>query len=320
MSATLVPAPLPSDGFQWQKATASGLVLDCTIHPNSPVVERFFAGYDKAFVLPREREELAGFKACLALGAGPANEDLVARYGPFRELIAVALDQGVMVGGANFIVFPLGLDDEGGRPLLSANLNYLFVASDARGKGYFRRLVGAVRELMVSLFPSATGETPRLLTFIEQNDPLRMDPDDYRLDTEFTGLDQLERLRIWAKLDARVVDHPYVQPALSAEHEPDDTLVLSVLGSNGSKLQACALEAHLRRFFGISVRKGEPLEADAAATAQLTALSAACAAGADIALIDPMPLAGAVYTPDAARILVGDTRPELTFLEALKRV
>jgi GNAT superfamily N-acetyltransferase len=320
MAPVLVPAPLPNDGFQWQQATQSGLVLDCTIHPDSPVVERFFASYDKAFVLPREREELEGFKACLALCSGAPFEDLVARYGPFREVIAVALDEGVMVGGANFIVFPLDLTDEGGRSLLSANLNYLFVASEARGKGYFRRLVRAVRELMLSLFPSETGQTPRLLTFIEQNDPLRMDPDDYRLDTEFTGLDQLERLRIWAKLDARVVDHPYVQPALSEEQEPDDTLVLSVLGSNGVGLEACALEAHLRRFFGISVRKGEPLDTDATAAMQLAALRAACSAGAEIALIDPMPLAGAVSTPEAARALVGDSRPELTFLEALKRV
>ncbi len=34
-----------------------------TEDPGSPVLTRFFAGYDRAFVLPDEREELEGFEA-----------------------------------------------------------------------------------------------------------------------------------------------------------------------------------------------------------------------------------------------------------------
>lgn len=85
MTDSLALSPLPGGGFDWTLPATHGLALRATIDPDSPVLADFYAGYDKAFVLPREREELQGFKDCLALGAGPAFEELSARYGPFRE-------------------------------------------------------------------------------------------------------------------------------------------------------------------------------------------------------------------------------------------
>jgi hypothetical protein len=37
------------------------LIVRATERPNSPVLERFLEGYDRAFVRPNEREETEGF-------------------------------------------------------------------------------------------------------------------------------------------------------------------------------------------------------------------------------------------------------------------
>lgn len=286
----------------------SGLRVTSTMRADSPVFRRFFDGYDAAFVLPDEKEDEDGFAACLALNQGEAHARLVDRYGPFTEICLIADDAaaGAPAGGANLIAMPIG--DTG---VVTANLNYIFVDTAARGSGYFARLFDAVTEAVARLYPSAG---PPLI-FIEQNDPFAMSAEAYAHDTRHTGLDQIDRLRIWAKRGAKVVDFPYAQPPLSAEQEADATLVYSVLGAGGDALEACVLEGHLRRFFGISVLKGAPLESQPEATRQIGELRRRCQAGGEVALFDPAPLLAALTSVADAEALLGASPSD--FLSAL---
>jgi hypothetical protein len=265
-------APLPEPHFE---VNSHGLVIDATTAADDPLVDEFYAGYDQAFVLPNEKESLRGFRECLALNAGADYRRLHGRYGPYREVVAVVRDVpgGAIVGGANFIAFPLRATTE----LLSVNLNYVFVSAPRRGQGRFRRLVEAMPDIAHGAFLGSS-KSARTLVFIEQNHPHRMSPADYRLDTETSGLDQWTRIAIWTRLGARLIDFPYIQPPLSSDQEPDRTLLYGVLGASGDTLDACLLHDHLERFFGISVLKGMPLEGSEVARDQLAALRDRCRA------------------------------------------
>jgi GNAT superfamily N-acetyltransferase len=286
------------------------LAIHMTDRADSEVFERFFAGYDRAFVLPDEKEGRDGLEECLALNHGTAHASLEARFGPFRELCLVADDgDGLPVGGANFIVMP---STRAGTAIVTANLNYIYVDAEARGRGHLRQLLEAVMACAAGLFQPGHGLP---LVFIEQNDPFRMSAESYERDTRAGGIDQLDRLRIWARLGARVVDFPYVQPALSDGQEADDSLIYSMLGSSASQLDAGVLHSHLRRFFGISVLKGRPLEADRVAASQLDWLEKMMAAHTAIGLLDPAPLLDRYLSPRQATELLG--RPLRSFRDEL---
>jgi hypothetical protein len=273
--------------------SSSGLRILATTDAASPLVDAFYADYDRAFVLPNEKEELAGFRDCLALNHGEPYQALERRYGPFREIVLVARhpDTGASVGGANLIAFPVRPRESTQTPMLSVNLNYVYVVPGERRKGYFTRLARGIPEIAAAWFrvPSCDGaqDTLSTLVFIEQNDPLRMSPAECAADTEYSGIDQFERIRMWTRLGARIVDFPYVQPPLSSAQRADDTLLYSVYGAAGATLSACHLHDHLERFFGISVLKGKDPYREPAAAAQLRRLRRACSEGCGIALLDP---------------------------------
>lgn len=286
------------------------LTLQVTDSGEGPVFDRFFTGYDRAFVLPDEKEDRDGLVECLALNHGDAGRDLERRYGRFREICAIATDEsGMVVGGANLIALQHDLGD--GDPIVTANLNYIYIEPEARGRGHLRRLFETVSQAVADMADSTA--TP--LIFIEQNDPFAMSEEAYVHDSEFTGLDQFDRLRIWAKLGARIVDIDYIQPPLSADQEPDDGLVYAVLGAAGPTIPACVLAAHLRGFFGISVLKGAPLEEEPVAMSLLGDLDARCQSGAAISLLSPSSLLGALASRSASSSLLGKTPS--SFREAL---
>lgn len=259
------------------------LTLEETDTAEGPVFDGFFEAYERAFVLPDEMEDRDGFATCLELNHGEAKARLASEYGDYRELCLLARNaaSGAIVGGANFIAIPH--PGAAGAALVTANLNYIFVVEAARGKGMFRALYQAVERRISTLFAS---EPARVLVFIEQNDPLLLAPEDYARDTALTGLDQIDRLRIWSRVGARLVDFAYVQPALSSAQAADDRLAYSVLGATEPSLPAAVLARHLRLFFGISVLKGQPLDISREASMQLERLDALSAAGQEIALLD----------------------------------
>ena len=289
----------------------SGLAIEATTTDRDGLLAEFYRDYDDAFVLANEKESHQGFVDCLALNEGEAYARLAATYGPYREFVLVARDpaSGDRVGGANFIAFPLGAREAAASPVLSLNLNYAFITPAARRKGYFARLIRDLPQLALRLLaatnprdvpdawrPTAThpaGQAPRTLMFIEQNDPYRMSPEDYRQDTEYTGLDQLERIGIWARLGAKIVDFAYVQPPLTRHQDADPNLVYGVLGAGADTLDACLLRHHLQLFFGVSVLKGGDLSAEPTAANQLLALARQCAGGTPVRLLDPAGLADA---------------------------
>ena len=245
-------------------------------------------------MLATEREELSGFRECLALNHGAAYANLARLYGPFRETVAIALDpdSGRCVAGANLIAFPARPSPRPDAPKLTVNLNYVFVVPEARGQGHLRRMTTAVREIASAwLLPDATpSETPTLhdaLVFIEQNDPLRISHADAATDTAHSGIGQFDRIRIWTALGARIIDFPYVQPPLSAQQAADDSLLLSVYGALPTQLDACDFRHHLERFFAISVLKGRDPMLEPTAASQLRALGDACGEQRSLALLNP---------------------------------
>ena len=279
-------------------SVSDGLIVQQTDIGEGAVFDRFFAGYDRAFVLPDEKEDRDGFITCLALNHGAEKARLTALYGQFREIcLSVDEPDGTHVGGANFIAAPL--PEAKGRRIATANLNYIYVDPSQRGRGRLKQLVAIVTDAIRDMFG-----VDEVLIFLEQNDPFAMSAEAYARDSEFTGLDQLDRLRIWTRQGARILDTRYIQPALTAEHEPDDSLLYAVIGTD-VPVPACWLAAHLRRFFGISVLKGAPLAADPVAWGQIAALDTDCATDQVIALLDPTPLLAELTSRDAAVELLG---------------
>ena len=280
---------------------SSDLVFDVADTADSDVFHRFYDGYKKAFVLPEEMENEEGFSACLDLNHGAEGRRLAGLYGPFREICVVARDRdnGAAVGGANLIAMPWV--ELGSEPLVLANLNYIYLEEDQRGKAYFRPLVAGIYALVAGLFGRADSKA---LIFIEQNDPIALDDAAYARDTHFTGMDQFDRLRIWAKVGALYVDIPYIQPSLSSDHPPVDTLILSVLGADGrSSLPVRLMRYHLERFFAISVLKGAPINSNETAQNLIDWLHAMERQGKDVPLVDIRALLASLGSSDTVRAL-----------------
>jgi hypothetical protein len=283
----------------------SGFIIEATTSAQEGFLKEFYSGFDQAFVLENEKETLEGFVRCLALNEGQSYSELSGKYGPFAEFILVARDPATShrIGGANFITFLLS---EPGKdtPVLTTHLNYIFINKSFQRQGLFARLVSDLPGIIFRLFAATitskanesskhlkgvTADIVRMLIFIEQNDPFRMPPEDYLEDTKLTGLDQIDRIEIWRKLGAKLIDFEYVQPQLSSDQEADRNLVLAVLGADGPNLSTCLLQAHLHRFFSISVLKGRDALDDGSSAAQLALLEEKCRAGQPIALLDVTP-------------------------------
>ena len=285
------------NGTRLSLISTSGLAIEATTAADDGLLEEFYRDYDGAFVLENEKEGYDGFAECLGLNAGDQYAALAGRYGPFREFVLVVRDPatGARLGGANFIIFPVS-GATARELVLSINLNYVFVNTQLRRKGVFRQLMGDLPALASRLFAQTNaadlpkvpprGSEPQVYIFIEQNDPFRMSREDYDRDTELTGLDQVARIGLWSRLEARIVDFPYVQPPLSKDQDADDTLAYAVLGARDADLDACLLRSHLERFFGISVLKGADLSVEPTAVVQLSELATRCKEKRRVPLLD----------------------------------
>jgi len=311
------------DSSRLSLVSTSGLAIDATTSGDDGLLDEFYRDYDGAFVLENEKEGYDGFAECLGLNAGDHYANLIGRYGPFREFVAVVRDPatGERLGGTNFIIFPVS-GATARELVLSINLNYVFVNTQLRRKGIFRQLMGDLPALAHRLFaqtnaadlPAARpgASDPQVYIFIEQNDPFRMSREDYDRDTELTGLDQVARIGLWSRLGARIVDFPYVQPPLSKDQDADDTLAYAVLGAPDADLDACLLRSHLERFFGISVLKGADLSVEPTAAAQLSELAIRCQDDRRVPLLD-----GNVPVIESA--LAKTARRPATLREALRK-
>lgn len=266
---------MAADGIDFFFDLAFGLKVSASGDPQSAILERFYAGYDRAFILPDEREELDGFRKCLAMNE--THSDAFGRT--HRELVVVLDDDsGTMLGGANFLV--TAMPRRAGWPRATVALNYIFVEREARGRGLLRQLLTAVRR-MSQLVVDLPTEVARPTIFIEQNDPLRLTENEFLLDTRYSGTDQIDRLAIWDRLEARIVDFPYVQPPLSPGQQPDDRLIYAAIDHPDPTIDAGLLHDHLESFFAISVLKGAAEPPGGVAATQLGVLAAR---------VEPVPL------------------------------
>lgn len=235
------------------------LTLHQTLTPSDPLLDEFMEHYDRAFVLPDEKETRDGLSACLALNSGPQHDELAGRLGPYFETIVVAKDtQGRFAGGINMMAYTAPGAGPGGEDAHGIALNYIFVSQEFRRQGLLARLVGMAREL-AGQHLGVPAEA--FVIFLEMNNPTRMDPEDIELDSRLSGIDQDARLWAWERVGARVIDTPYIQPALSDDgQEPETGLLLATIPPRPmDTLPAKTLHAHLVRFFEISVLKGQPL-------------------------------------------------------------
>lgn len=303
---------MPSQGMGFSKviqdvpqgyrlSLPGGVRVTASSDPDAPLLRRFFEGYDRAFVLPDEREEMEGFQKCLALNSSHRNA-----FGRVHsELVAVLEDEaGTLLGGANFLATSI---TRPGTPPAAVALNYVYVEEAARGRGLLRQALAAVRMLAVAALEIDPREGDPVL-FIEQNDPLRMTAEAYAADTRHSGLDQIDRLAIWARVGARVVDFPYVQPALSADQRDDDTLIYAAIDYPGDAVDAGLLHDHLQSFFAISVLKGESERSGGSAASQIDALAGR---------VTPLPLLD--MTPALDRLRSGRSASEFERFRDLAR-
>jgi GNAT superfamily N-acetyltransferase len=297
------------------QTTAAGLHLLATADPDDPLLDEYYAGYDRSFVLEAEKEPLEGFRDCMALNDNALGRALRDRYGPFRELVVLACAGNETVGGANLSCFQF---DGPGGPLRTIALNYVHVLPAFRRRGYsgeiLRGCAGLANQALdAALATAERGSTSTPLTFIEQHDPLRLAAGEGARDSERAGIGQMDRLRVWSGADARIVDFDYIQPPLAAGADAAGNLLLSVTGVPGDTIDACTLGGHLERFFAISCLKGRPLAQEPTAQGQIDTLAHACRQGQPIALLDPRPwLATVAPAPALNGPETGGVRAALT--------
>lgn len=269
--------------------------LEVSDSPDSSVLAEFYEGYDRAFVLPDEKEPLQGFRDCLALNHAPHYGPLASRYGAFREVVftVTAAGDGTKVGGGNFLVLSHHCPSVDARPRYrTIHLNYIYVLPSQRRRGHMDAILSAIAGIASDALPLARDVDTYI--FIEQNDPMKMSPAAYAEDTAHSGIDQVSRIGLWARRGARVVDVDYAQPPLSATQNPDRSLTLCVLRPDLHEMEACIVRDHLRAFFGISVLKGrvDPYS-EPTAQEQLARLDEQCASNMRIAVLDPTAWAAA---------------------------
>lgn len=252
--------------FPTEMSVGDDIVVQVSDNADDGILDKFFPQYDVSFVLPDEKETLQGFGECLALNHGPEHQRLARRYGEFRELILIAHERenGDVVGGANLLVASGLVADEAGATTCTVNLNYLFVVPRFRGRRLSIKLLETCKAVVSALIDGwceqgcvpnlSGGEVP---IFLEIADPFLLSDSQFRMEQDLTGTDALRRLKYWAERGARIVDFPYVQPALSEAQVSDQTLVLGMIGATSPHLSSSLLRGHLERFFAISTSKGK---------------------------------------------------------------
>ena len=261
------------------KTLHDGLQISTTTDPSSSILDQFFKEYDHAFILPEEKETLKGFQISMAFNANETGRSLIDLYGPFTECIMI-LTSGQnpeCLAGANFTIF-LKPD------LITVNLSYLFVSRWARGHGYMRLMIEQIRSTIRAIYKAHSDLS--IFIFVELNDPHKMSSQAYRRDSQHTGLDQIERMKIWQHLGARVINFDYSQPALDDRTDPADYLLYATLSDGFKTLPASLLHDHLLSFFAISILKGKSPYQDPLCLKQLSKLEHLARTSSPVSLSD----------------------------------
>lgn len=168
------------------------------------LLERFYHNhYVAEFPDPDERESLENIKTYLHLKEK-------GWYGKNDYYVIVAVDAENKPVGGSISDF---LDEPN-----AGVIEFLFINSERRLAGLGRRLLEETERV---LHDSAQRHRGRPLDWIigEMEDP-------FRCPTYGDAFDPFARTQVWHRWGYRRIDFPYVQPALSAQQSPVDTLLL----------------------------------------------------------------------------------------------
>ncbi|MGH3969981.1 MAG: GNAT family N-acetyltransferase [Mycobacterium sp.] len=177
--------------------------LRSTRESDLELLERF---YQDAFIpeFPdrNEREPLANIEEYL-------HRKETGWYGKNNYHVVVMCDGDKPIGGSisDYLVEPN-----------AGFIEYIVMQPDCRGRGYGRRLLEHTERLLHEDAEKRGGRLDWIV--IEVDDP-------YNTHGPANRFDPFTRVRVWDAWGYRLVDFPYVQPALSSDREPVDNLLLA---------------------------------------------------------------------------------------------
>ena len=233
--------------------------------------------YALCFPDESEREEEAEFLNILNMND---DDTLQKSLGPWKEAIFAIRDgqTGRIVGGLNFgMTFLKPQHDETAASMFAATVQvpYLFIDPAFRGDGQTDIVVLVARPVLTAirnwvdeklLEIGIDAKKKEILLFFEANDPTRMTLAQRRDDKANAQIDPWLRYAIWAKY-AQPLNFEYVRATFHPSKKPVEYLDLFCMALGSAKapdfrrrvkpIPAVLLREHLRRFFSISVLKGE---------------------------------------------------------------
>lgn len=199
-------------------------LIDLREHPDPVLLAAFETLYRRAFTDPAEREDPAQWPPRMY-------GDLPAPQPRMHLLVAVDEPGRNLLGGIAFEYY---------RDSCCGLLTYLVVAPNWRRRGLARQLVqGALARLQREA--QAHGASLRGV-FAEAEDPDRIGPDG-------NALAPGERLAALARLGARRIDVPYVQPALEGGAGPCRHLFLMVFHPPCGAVPGPVVHGFLHEFY-----------------------------------------------------------------------
>lgn len=199
-------------------------LIDLREHSNPALLAAFEDLYRRTFTDPAEREDPAQWPPRLY-------GDLPAPQPRMHLLVAVDEPGRNLLGGIAFEYY---------RDSRCGLLTYLVTAADSRRRGLGRRLV---QNALARLQQEAQAHGTSLRgVFAESEDPDQVGPDG-------SAMPPRERLTALARLGARRIDVPYVQPALEGGSGPCRHLLLLVFHPPSGAVPGAVVQGFLHEFY-----------------------------------------------------------------------
>lgn len=226
---------------------------------DDPIFDTLFKAYAQIFTLKSEQKPRDVMLSAMARNRDAAFQR---QYGPCKEMWVYILspDGKEVVGASNFDVFA-GTPD----PHIDGTLHgiFTFVNPRYRGNGVLKQLLQGREEqakaYIRSVNPNAP-EHPHILSFVEQNSPPLMTPEEWEQDIEATGTDPVVRRELYEKEGYRQLQLRYIQPPVGRRLPPCDFLDLCVAAAEGNRIRTDLVRHHIERFLALSFPNGTTLD------------------------------------------------------------
>lgn len=242
-------------------------LIPCRIdRPDDPALKEAYTVYLENFPIKEEQESLSGFKEVLGYNQ---EAQLAQEYGAFKEEWICLRDPATqkIIAGINFSTYDMaGIKEAAKHVDGTQHLTYLFVSPEHRSMGIAKKLISladeASRQFLCDVNDNVGApSSARMVSFNEQNQPLKMSLYNYFFDTQNSLIDQCDRLGWWDKRGYKALDFQYIQPPLEQGGEACYDLALNAK-SDMPSVPATVIKAHLNKFFSLSVLKNVPAMQD----------------------------------------------------------